>query len=340
MSKSKTKRAHRELKRDKARKLAANQRKALVAAKPSSKPSSAPPAKKQKLNPTSTTATPANQPARTHIQASQKHDVPFGVYDNILLVGEGDFSFTRSLAVEHGCANVTGTSFDTLEEVQQKYPSFGDIEEELGTLTPPVPLHYGVDATRLGSYKVLRGGDGEGGEGWDTIAFMFPHTGGLSTDVNRQVRANQALLVGFFKACLDVSDKKDKHRPKMGEKEERERKDAAPKKHRVPFLKPGGKAIVTLFEGEPYTLWNVRDLARHAGLKVLESFKFVWEDYPGYRHVRTLGAIEGGGGWKGEDRAARMYVFEKVGDESAARGQEKKKTKRVREDSDSESEEV
>lgn len=53
-------------------------------------------------------------------QASQKHDIPFGTYDKILLVGEGDFSFTRSLVVEHGCANVTATSFDDEDVVREK----------------------------------------------------------------------------------------------------------------------------------------------------------------------------------------------------------------------------
>jgi 25S rRNA (uracil2634-N3)-methyltransferase len=68
-------------------------------------------------------AVPASVSAKTttHIQPSQqKREIPFGTYDNILLVGEGDFSFTRSLAIEHGCANVVGTSFDSEEEVMEK----------------------------------------------------------------------------------------------------------------------------------------------------------------------------------------------------------------------------
>lgn len=40
------------------------------------------------------------------------------------------------------------------------------------------------------------------------------------------------------------------------------------------------------------------------------SFKFQAVAYPGYKHARTLGNIEGGGGWKGEDRPARTYIFE------------------------------
>ncbi|KAH9872972.1 hypothetical protein J1614_005367 [Plenodomus biglobosus] len=335
MSKTKTKRARRELKRDGDRKIAAHHRKVAkaaevaAAAKPSSKPSSA---KKQKTgtngadSKSKASVTAPKPPA----QASQKHAVPFGAYDHILLVGEGDFSFTRSLVIEHGCANVVATSFDTEEEVREKYPAFEGIAQELGNLTPPVPLHHGIDATKLNSYKSLRcqrddddnnnnnnqdnddipaddmtGEQGKKTEGWDIIGFQFPHTGGLSTDVNRQVRSNQALLVAFFKACLDCSTPK-----KRIQLLQAQNNPALPRPR--PFLRMGGKIIVTLFEGEPYTLWNIRDLARHVGLKVVESWKFDWSQYPGYAHVRTLGAIEGGGAWRGEDRDARMYVFEKI----------------------------
>ncbi|KAF1935801.1 hypothetical protein EJ02DRAFT_112424 [Clathrospora elynae] len=314
MSKTKTKRARRELKRDGDRKIVAHHKKVAKAAE-AKQPSSKPPAKKQKkMSAPDTTPQAAAPKALT--QASQKPDVPFGAYDHILLVGEGDFSFTRSLALEHGCANITATSFDTEEQVHSKYPSFDAIRSELAGLTPPVPLHHTIDATKLSSYKTLRchrdleeeDEDEEGkkkGEGWDTIAFMFPHTGGLSTDVSRQVRANQALLVSFFKACLDTSTPR-----KRLQLLQSQHNRVTPQTR--PFLRMGGRIIVTLFEGEPYTLWNIRDLARHAGLKVVESWKFDWGQYPGYAHVRTLGTIEGGGAWKGEDRSARMYVFEKI----------------------------
>lgn len=147
---------------------------------------------------------------------------------------------------------------------------------------------------------------------------MFPHTGGLSTDVNRQVRANQALLVGFFEACLEAKHTKSPSATANANPQKKTKKEKA----KLPFLRVGGRVVVTLFEGAPYTLWNVRDLARHTGLKVVESFKFSFGDYPGYSHVRTLGTVEGGGGWKGEEREARMYVFEKV--ETKGEGEEEK----------------
>jgi 25S rRNA (uracil2634-N3)-methyltransferase len=300
MSKTKTKQARRELKRDGARKSAAHHKKtAKAAAVPANAPK--PPKKKQK---TAEQSTP--------IQASQKHEVPFGEYEHILLVGEGDFSFTRSLAIEHGCANVTATSFDSESEVREKYPDFESIRGELTQLSPPVPLHHSIDATRLSSYKHLRcarDDDDEGQDGWDTICFMFPHTGGLSTDVNRQVRANQALLVAFFKSCLETSTPRQRLHILASQVH---KNHPSPLRPRSQFLRMAGRIIVTLFEGDPYTLWNVRDLARHAGLKVVESWKFDWSQYPGYKHVRTLGTIEGGGAWRGEDRDARTYVFEKI----------------------------
>ena len=110
--------------------------------------------------------------------------------------------------------------------------------------------------------------------------FLFPHVGGKTTDVNRQVRANQALVVGFLEGAKRM-------------------------------LKPGGKVVVSVFEGAPYELWGVRNLARHVGLVVEASGRWEWERWPGYRHARTLGDLEGG--WKGEERGARVYVFGKEG---------------------------
>lgn len=85
-----------------------------------------------------------------------------------------------------------------------------------------------------------------------------------------------------------------------------------------------GTIIVTLFDGSPYTLWNIKDLARHVGLRIERSFAFQAAAYPGYKHARTLGNLHGKGrdsegkgqtgdeaigAWRGEERAARSYVF-------------------------------
>ncbi|KAI1350476.1 hypothetical protein F5Y01DRAFT_285914 [Xylaria sp. FL0043] len=250
--------------------------------------------------------------------------IPFSPEDKILLVGDGDLSFAASLVEHHYCADVTATVFEkNREELLEKYPHAADniatVEAEDGCR-----VLFGVDATKMAPFtnKPGRGkasgpetdnGQSRAANGvMDRIMFNFPHVGGKSTDVNRQVRYNQELLVSFFQRA-------------------------------IPSLAPGGSIIVTLFEGEPYTLWNIRDLARHSGLQVERSFKFQASAYPGYHHARTLGVVrnrsgEVGGGWKGEDRSARSYIFVKKDDAARSSGVQQG-TKRSRKEDDSSDEE-
>ncbi|KAI0835571.1 hypothetical protein F5Y06DRAFT_275739 [Hypoxylon sp. FL0890] len=237
-----------------------------------------------------------------------QHDeptIPFAPEDKILLIGDGDLSFAASLVEHHYCADVTATVLEkNFDELVEKYPHVPDniakIEAEGSKVL------YNIDATKMAPFVDKKGKDGTGV--MDRIIFNFPHVGGKSTDVNRQVRYNQELLVEFFKRA-------------------------------IPSLAPGGSIIVTLFEGEPYTLWNIRDLARHSGLQVERSFKFQASAYPGYHHARTLGVVksksgEVGGGWKGEERAARSYVFVRKDDEARPAPKNSKKRSRDDESSD------
>jgi 25S rRNA (uracil2634-N3)-methyltransferase len=142
---------------------------------------------------------------------------------------------------------------------------------------------------------------GRGAVGFDVIAFMFPHIGGKSTHLDRQVRDNQQLLQSFFAAAK-------------------------------PLLSPRGVIVVTLFEGKHYELWDIKGLARAVGFQTRTSFKFVPEDYPGYAHARTLGNISGGGRWKGEERDARTFIFE-VGDRERDTGSGKQRKRKKRDGS-------
>ncbi len=214
------------------------------------------------------------QPAKKPSTRKPDPTIPFDAADRILLIGEGDFSFAKSIVEHHGCYDVTATCYDSKDQLFEKYTP--QAEQHIQYLeTEGQNVLYGVDATKFSSIKALAKAPQ-----FDRVIFNFPHVGGKSKDVNRQVRFNQELLVKFFAAAQTL-------------------------------LTPEGTIVVTLFEGEPYTLWNIRDLARHSGLEVQRSFKFVAEVYLGYSHSRTLGNVEGGGGWKGEEREARTFVLKR-----------------------------
>jgi 25S rRNA (uracil2634-N3)-methyltransferase len=310
------------------------------------------------------------------VQANQRPKIPFMKNDRVLLVGEGDFSFALSLVQNHRIQALTATCYDSEAELVEKYPTVKQTIDKLLALgnrapadpassqvessfegfspasTPPTTAHnpsptsqtirrgqiqvfYGIDATRLSSThsKLLRPSGP-----FTKIVFNFPHTGGLSTDVNRQVRANQQLLVSFFETAkhlllsslhalktINLSNKPaERYSTPSDDDDDDDNNNDANSHDNISGTDPSPSAppqlLTTLFTTPPYTLWNIRDLARHTGYSVTTSFRFPWESYPGYTHARTLGEITHGkdrsgegkrkGAWRGEEREARTYVLE------------------------------
>jgi len=264
-------------------------------------------------------APPKKKPSQQPPQPHRPLPPLFQSSSIVLLVGEGDFSFALSLRRALGVRNIVATCHDSEADLDKKYPQAK--ENIAALLAPPEPLkteyaggeeeecededrptsaaaagvdyqvHYSIDATALMKRRIFS----KSSRRYDFVVFMFPHVGGATRDQDRQVRYNQQLLAGFFKSARSL-------------------------------LKPvTGSVLVTLFEGFPYELWNIRGLAKEAGLATRVSFGFESEMYPGYAHVRTLGNIEGGGGWKGEDRTARMYMFGAAGEGSLMNPKKKRR---------------
>jgi len=108
--------------------------------------------------------------------ANQQPTIPFQLTDKILLVGEGDFSFTRALALDPPSVldslpprNITATTYDTEQECYRKYH---DAEEIVRMLkSKGVEVLFGVDATKLEKIQGLKS------RKWDRIVWNFPHAG-------------------------------------------------------------------------------------------------------------------------------------------------------------------
>jgi 25S rRNA (uracil2634-N3)-methyltransferase len=117
---------------------------------------------------------------------------PYCDRQNILVVGDGDLSFSLSLVLATGGSNVTATTFDTRSELFEKYASAPSTVRSLRQAGATV-LH-GIDATRLDEF------DWEG-EKFDRIVFNFPHIGGATKE---DLLLNQALLREFFSSSTEL----------------------------------------------------------------------------------------------------------------------------------------
>jgi 25S rRNA (uracil2634-N3)-methyltransferase len=114
--------------------------------------------------------------ATTKGQNLRRSTIPFKALDNILLVGEGNFSFAVAL-LQHPPtpldnlppANITATAFDTEEECYTKYP---DAEQNVRVLREKgAHVLFGVDATTLEKTSALKR------RVFDRIVWNFPHAG-------------------------------------------------------------------------------------------------------------------------------------------------------------------
>ncbi|KAF9280366.1 hypothetical protein BGZ68_007288 [Mortierella alpina] len=236
---------------------------------------------------------------------------PYYDYDTILLVGEANFSFAKSLALEilNRGDTITATTLDSFTNMMEKYKdgqqNVKDLEDAGATVL------FEIDATKLAKIKSFKG------KRFSKIVFNFPHAGAGIKDQDRNVVSNQKLMRSFFEAATPFLTDTD-----LGDK------------------KPG-EIHVTVKTGMPYDLWNLKRLATGTGLLGNKtSFPFKPEQYPGYEHRRTIGFKEGVS--QGENaeilgKSPKTFVFVKKTAKEAAMAKESetaniKKRKRAGED--------
>ena len=117
----------------------------------------------------------------------------------ILLVGEGDFSFTEALSDQLPSGQITASALDTEAELLQKYPA--EIGARLARLRARgVVLRLGVDATTVELHHLVDGADDAAPTArkkFDRVVYNFPYA--HVTKFCKEFReANLHLLRGFF----------------------------------------------------------------------------------------------------------------------------------------------
>ena len=115
----------------------------------------------------------------------------YGVDQRILVLGDGDFSFSRGLVSHLGGdgRNIVATSYDSHAEVLAKYPQAKDV---LRAVTQSgARTAHGIDARQLEAHFPHE-------QVFDRVVFNFPHSG------QQRVHVNRALLRDFFASAKEV----------------------------------------------------------------------------------------------------------------------------------------
>lgn len=170
----------------------------------------------------------------------------YGSCHKILLVGEGDFSFSTSLARAFGSAtNIIATSLDSIDFLRKNYSR---AISNINKLTRKgCTVRHNVDATEMAGYRSFKGMK------FDRIIFNFPHAGFFSEARDSQIRRHQTLVTSFFKNAMKM-------------------------------IYEDGQIHVTHKSNHGFHReWNLELLASMVGLRLVEEVPFNFIKYPGYR---------------------------------------------------------
>ncbi|KAK4491805.1 hypothetical protein RD792_002581 [Penstemon davidsonii] len=168
---------------------------------------------------------------------------------NILLVGEGDFSFAACLARAFGRAtNMVATSLDSQAELDRKHPTAA---ANLVTLKDMgCTIIHEVDVSNMSEHSRLKH------KLFDRIVFNFPHAGFLFREHDDyQIQLHQNVVRSFLLSARKM-------------------------------LRVVGEVHVTHKTAYPFSKWNIKELGEEVGLRFIGEARFYIYEYPGYHNKR------------------------------------------------------
>ncbi|XP_057765397.1 heavy metal-associated isoprenylated plant protein 41-like [Salvia miltiorrhiza] len=182
-------------------------------------------------------------------EANQRWIKYYSSAHNILLVGEGDFSFSRCLGMAFGSAtNIVATSLDSYDVLLNKYKSAKDNLVSLGNLG--ASLLHGVDATKMMTHPQLQY------KKFHRIIYNFPHAGFQKREDHPvMLMMHRELVRGFL---LNASS----------------------------MLDFDGEIHVRHKTTALFDRWKIEDLGSDCSLVCIAQDEFRIEDYPGYNNKR------------------------------------------------------
>ncbi|KAI3732182.1 hypothetical protein L1987_63381 [Smallanthus sonchifolius] len=172
----------------------------------------------------------------------------------ILLVGEGDLSFSLCLARAFKSArNIVATNVDTQDELVKKYSNAIENMRELQDRGAVVLC--GVDATTMGQHFFLTT------QRFHRIVYNFPHVGFQFPEGNRcQIKLNKQLVKEYMRNAKMLLKKEN-----------------------------GCEIHVTHKIGEAYDKWDLVKKAAKLDLVLYQASPFYKNMYPGYAQKRAHG---------------------------------------------------
>ncbi|MCO5568543.1 hypothetical protein L7F22_022242 [Adiantum nelumboides] len=203
-------------------------------------------------------------------QLAERRLMHYSSLQKILLVGEGDFSFSNSLASFFGDArNMIATSLDSQEMVMKKYADDAAFTlsnlKRLGAL-----LFHQVDATCMAGQTSFCN------LSFDRVIYNFPHAGFHgSEDDKTMIKQHKQLVRLFFENA-------------------------------VKLLRLDGEVHVSHKISPPYTKWKLEKQAAKSGLILMAACNFHQADYPGYVNRRGDGSDSGSSFHLGK---AKTFIF-------------------------------